>query len=308
MVQGRKKDPALVLRDKHLCQMFQQENVSLQAVGDCFGITRERVRQVLKMNGIDDRRKWSITNTGKREAALKLYAVGISSGEIQEIFGHSGVPLIGSAPRQVRAQRRIALFWQSIAVTSDPTKCWNWMGAGGEHGYARTFFKGSYYGRHVLALWLHTGIKPLRWVLHTCDNPPCCNPAHLYEGTPQDNVRDREVRMRSANYTGNNKRRLTYEDVLQIRKLVKDGVTQVKVASMLGFTFAAIHNVCRGRTWKDPKGIKAVTDKSLRAIYELLAEAQITQAYVTQRFGIHPQTVAKIKAGTHPRVKKFLHT
>lgn len=38
------------------------------------------------------------------------------------------------------------------------------------------------------------------FVLHTCDNPPCCNPAHLYRGTALDNARDRDTRGRWKNH------------------------------------------------------------------------------------------------------------
>jgi hypothetical protein len=48
----------------------------------------------------------------------------------------------------------------------------------------------------VAFLWAH-GHWPRPHGLHHCDNPPCVNPAHIYEGTPKDNAQDKSARGRS---------------------------------------------------------------------------------------------------------------
>jgi len=54
-------------------------------------------------------------------------------------------------------------------------------------------------------------------VNHHCDNPPCCNPRHLYEGTPQQNVNDMKNRGRVALGSMLPQARLSESDVSRIR-------------------------------------------------------------------------------------------
>lgn len=86
----------------------------------------------------------------------------------------------------------VTRFWSHVDKT-DP--CWTWIGERNRHGYGRfDFWTGGRRNRvlaHRLALQL-TGeqLNDGDVVMHTCDNPPCVNPAHLLVGTQGDNVRD----------------------------------------------------------------------------------------------------------------------
>src|SRR3954465_9420162 len=75
-------------------------------------------------------------------------------------------------------------FWSHVSVGS-PDACWEWQGARTNKGYG-------YVGRwrrdrevaHRRAFRLANGHDAAGLVCHACDNPPCCNPSHLYDGTP----------------------------------------------------------------------------------------------------------------------------
>jgi hypothetical protein len=86
-------------------------------------------------------------------------------------------------------------FWDKVEKSTDG--CWEWRGAD-TRGYGVIEDKGVQQKAHRVSLeWslgrpLHAGML----ALHHCDNPACVRPDHLYEGTQQDNVDDRERRGR----------------------------------------------------------------------------------------------------------------
>lgn len=83
-----------------------------------------------------------------------------------------------------------ARFWAKVDVRG-PDECWPWKGGVGTGGYG-SFSKGKKYSlranRVAMAL---DGRDPLDLLsCHTCDNPPCCNPAHLWAGSGLENAKD----------------------------------------------------------------------------------------------------------------------
>lgn len=94
----------------------------------------------------------------------------------------------------------VKLFWSKITITADPDQCWPWQGPT-QNGYG---VRGTNKGKrkwkfaHRLSYFLVYGKDPgdLK-VLHKCDNPPCCNPNHLFLGTQLENIQDRVNKGRS---------------------------------------------------------------------------------------------------------------
>lgn len=102
-------------------------------------------------------------------------------------------------------------FWDKVCF-GQPDACWEWAGARkGSQGYGEFGVNRMPATAHRVAWELtHGPIPDGLFVLHRCDNPPCCNPAHLFLGTHQDNMADRDAKGRvahgDAHYT---RRRLT---------------------------------------------------------------------------------------------------
>jgi hypothetical protein len=70
------------------------------------------------------------------------------------------------------------------------------------------------------------------FVCHHCDNPPCCNPLHLFLGTSLDNNRDRENKGRSNTAKGSKcgASKLNENDILEIRKKCKEKMSYKEIA------------------------------------------------------------------------------
>lgn len=109
---------------------------------------------------------------------------------------------------------------------------------------------------HRAAWWLAFGPIPHgMFVCHHCDNPPCVNPAHLFLGTNQDNVDDRNRKGRQAHHLLmkgelNGRAVLTEVDVQRIRSGEFAGLTQAQVGAMFGVSRVAISDIRNHRKWK----------------------------------------------------------
>lgn len=89
------------------------------------------------------------------------------------------------------------LFWPRVDVRG-PEECWPWKGSRTRGGYGHASREGKSVRAHRVAYQLAKGLIPAGLVVrHKCDNPPCCNPAHLELGTHKQNKDDSIQRGRS---------------------------------------------------------------------------------------------------------------
>ena len=82
-------------------------------------------------------------------------------------------------------------FMKKVAVAGD-NDCWEWKAGKAAHGYGQFRFRHKQLGAHRFMYWLKHGEYPGEgYVCHTCDNPGCVNPNHLYLGDHLSNMEDR---------------------------------------------------------------------------------------------------------------------
>ena len=129
--------------------------------------------------------------------------------------------------------------------------CWLYTGDRFKDGYGKFWMAGKTRRANRVALEFALG-RPLglgMQAMHWCDNPPCCNPAHLFEGTNADNVEDRHRKVRDAAGETNGNARLVAGQVVAARARVAEGESRVAVARDLGVSSTTVDRLVAGKNW-----------------------------------------------------------
>lgn len=167
-----------------------------------------------------------------------------------------------------RVSDPVEQFWRHVERTEG---CWRWTGTTSTSGGYGRFANGprgnskEIYA-HVFSYTIHFGPIPQGlFVCHTCDNPPCCKPDHLFAGTQAQNLADMVSKGRSLTGNRNPSRtqpdklqrgerhhaaKLTTDDVIAIRHSYAHGnTTERKLATEFGVSRPTIHVILCRRTW-----------------------------------------------------------
>lgn len=153
-------------------------------------------------------------------------------------------------------------FW-AFVDRSNSTGCWQWTGATNRLGYGRFGFgssRNAWCRAHRFAYAIAAGVRLEDldgFVCHSCDNPPCVRPSHLFLGTPADNTRDAaakgrlscESRRAPHRGEGNAAAKLTSAHVAAIRQAKIMGVRSEDLAIQYGVGASCIRDIASGRTW-----------------------------------------------------------
>jgi hypothetical protein len=145
-------------------------------------------------------------------------------------------------------------FWSKVDIRGEGD-CWEWQAAmaSGRYGYFAVS-NGDMQYAHRLAWTLVNGLIPsgLR-VLHKCDNPPCCNPAHLFLGSQQDNVNDMLQKQRGRWRRGetHHSAKLNPRKVRTIRSAVRNKLfSRAELAEIYGVSEVNIDRVVNRKIWR----------------------------------------------------------
>ena len=136
--------------------------------------------------------------------------------------------------------------------TEKTNTCWLYKGYRDREGYG--WFKrcNHFVSAHRFSYMLNVGKIPLGMdVLHKCDIRNCVNPEHLFLGTQADNNLDRDRKGRQVIIRGekHSLSKLKESEVLEIRQLVTQGLTQREIARKFQVHFSTIHYIVNGKLW-----------------------------------------------------------
>ena len=154
-------------------------------------------------------------------------------------------------PSPIKPQKSIIERIYENVICDIKTHCWNWTGSFTRGNYGQININGKKYRAHRVVYQELCGPIPedKPYVLHTCDNPKCCNPKHLYTGTQQNNMDDMIKRNRCNPPHGgkDGMSKLTKEQVIKIRA---SNETNTALAKHFGVSQPTISNIKNRKRWK----------------------------------------------------------
>ena len=160
------------------------------------------------------------------------------------------------------SDKTIQRFAKYVDDSGGPWACWEWQGTIQNSGYGfinfvdQTTGKNTTMTAHRMAALL-AGIKLDDLILHTCDNPRCCNPSHLMPGTQKDNIqqsinrgRFHRPELRGQKGSKNKNSKLTEAKVKAIRELKKQGKRVEDIAQQYNVHPVTVWSALSGKTWR----------------------------------------------------------
>jgi len=194
-------------------------------------------------------------------------------------------------------QADIKRFWSKVTIGA-PDKCWNWQACAKNYfGHGDFWVDGGSRSAHRIAWIIVYGeISGGVCVLHKCDNPPCCNPAHLFLGTLDDNNKDAASKKRFSSgkehYSKTQPEKVlrgekigvsihTEEDIMCIRQMYVEGYTYDELAEEFDTAKSTVFQVISGKTWTHiPNSAKETFEKKSKPRVSEEVRNKIKQEYL----------------------------
>jgi len=149
-------------------------------------------------------------------------------------------------------------FWSKVDIRGED-ECWEWKAGRNRGGYGIFQSQGMPKLAHRAAYKLTTGDDPRDMlVCHKCDNPPCCNPNHLFKGTNTENIRDSVTKGRLHNSVP-----YGWPEIKEIRDLYATEEFRISdLAVRFGISKGAVYDILINKHWHDPEYRPRIFDRS----------------------------------------------
>lgn len=139
-------------------------------------------------------------------------------------------------------------FWGKVDVRGRD-ECWEWQASKITGGYGQ-FAAGGLAHRIALELFLGRPLAEGKQACHRCDNRGCCNPFHLFEGSPRENMLDAMQKARVAHGENHYAAKLDAAMVRDIRLLLAEGrMTRTAIAEKFGVSRMTVYRIANNRNW-----------------------------------------------------------
>jgi hypothetical protein len=202
-------------------------------------------------------------------------------------------------------------LWARV-VRGAVNECWPWTGSRNDFGYGRIRRdRDTLVPAHRVAWEVSVGQIPDGLsVLHRCDNPPCCNPSHLFVGTQKENAQDMVAKGRRRGPAPDQRWSKVRPDVVvEIRRQLAAGRLQAEIAAELGITPSAVSLINTGANWArlgGPEGRHHADFRGERSPNARLTEADVREIRLRRetidaqaaRFRVSRSTIKAVRAGT----------
>ena len=132
-------------------------------------------------------------------------------------------------------------FWAKVN-RSDPDACWNWTAGKNLDGYGRFRWLTVKKQAHHVAYYLQHRTWPT-YLMHQCDNPACCNPSHLKQGTHLENIRDRDSKGRGRTFKNT-------PIAPKVKEMISAGLRNRDICKALGIRNDAVSRIRTGQIYR----------------------------------------------------------
>ena len=191
-------------------------------------------------------------------------------------------------------------YWAD-APEGNPEDCWIWTGPRNTYNYGRVSIEGIDYPAHRIAALL----KYKEWpevACHTCDNPLCVNPNHIYSGTKESNARDAADRGRRYD------QRILTADIEDIRRMYhNEGKTQQEIADIYGVMKGVIwHKINDEQASRKSYGRTSQFTAEEKELVMAMYENENSVDEIASVFEVNPRRVRSIlykEFGTAKRIE-----